>query len=174
MPSISSSTRPDTNKHIIMPQNQSQGYQSISKTHNLTVCGAKYSINRSDATLYSDFMGISAVLRLIEGPESNGTSLSCFPLKEHFAFLAANNPPITDIKWRDEEPMFVYTRDEFEKEPSGVWFEYISPQQGRLYNQVVGWIETKLIEAKPGGVVNILFQQRQPNQTGDYTWEQSA
>jgi len=74
----------------------------MSTMHCLVVCGAKVANNDVDAALFGHFMGLARTLQSLN-TNISGTFLSHFPLSEHFALLAAQNMPIEDVKFGQDQ-----------------------------------------------------------------------
>lgn len=100
---------------------------AAAKSHNLVVCGASAA---RDGFIFSDFMGYCYSL-MQKG--IYGTFLSCFPLAEHFAWLATQtNPVVTDIKFgktskSNKNGLVSYSKAQYEKRE--YWWQQIGPLQ---------------------------------------------
>lgn len=123
------------------------------KSYNLVVCGATSAEN--DGFIFGDFLGYCEALR-----QKNvaGDFWPCFPLHNHFEWLAKLKTPITDIKFGKfgpdrDQALFAYTKFQFEHRES--WWEQIG--QRVLKDQVLQWIMDKAAVAESGDVVNMIF-----------------
>ena len=124
------------------------------KSYNLVVCGARNP--QRDGFIFGDFLGFSMAMRQ---QNVGGDFWSCFPIEEHFQFLGALVPPITDIKFGKFGPnrdQALYTYSKFEYNHRTIWWKQVGTRV--LKDDTLAWIASKTALAKSGDVVNIIFE----------------
>ncbi|KAJ5798467.1 uncharacterized protein N7503_007763 [Penicillium pulvis] len=123
------------------------------QSYNLVACTSHNA--KADGWIFSDFMG--ACMLLLDR-HVKGDFYSCFPVKEHFEFLAKQPTAIDTIKFgyfgKDRaEALYQYTKDQFDK--GDRWWVQVKP--GEIRRRIDSWISQKSKLARDGDFVNIFL-----------------
>lgn len=123
------------------------------QSYNLVACTSHNA--EVDGWIFSNFMGICMLLR---DKHVKGDFYSCFPVKEHFEFLAKQATAIESIKFgyfgqNGAETLYQYTKDQFDK--GDRWWVQVKPEEIRPY--IENWISQRARLARSGDVVNIIL-----------------
>ncbi|KAJ5537679.1 hypothetical protein N7494_007158 [Penicillium frequentans] len=123
------------------------------QSYNLVAC-TSYDA-QADGWIFSDFM---AACMLLKDRNVNGDFYSCFPVKEHFQFLASQPSAMNSIKFgyfgnKRADALYEYTRDQFHK--GDIWWSPVRREEIR--RRIENWVSQKAKAAKCGDVVNIIL-----------------